>query len=70
MIANIIYLTAFFVFVPIIFHLLFKLKFQTLFQSNKIWEIKLAYLLLTLALAHLLASFIEKFYLISASFNV
>lgn len=63
-----IYLISVLLFLPLSFHILFKLKFQSLFKANNIWEIKLAYLLSSLIIAHLLATFIERFYLISINF--
>ncbi len=54
---------------PLVFHILFKLKFQELFQANKVFEIKVAYVIASLLICHILASIIEKLYLLSQSFN-
>lgn len=62
---NYIYLIGVLCFLPLTFHILFKLKFQNLFKANNIWEIKVAYLLLSLSFAHILASLVERFYLLS-----
>lgn len=63
-----IYFIGFIIFFPISFHILFKLKFQELFKARNILEIKIAYVLFSICISHLLASVIEKFYLISTNF--
>ncbi|MFI3329196.1 MAG: DUF1146 family protein [bacterium] len=63
--SNYIYFIGIIVSFPIVFRILFKLKFQELFKTNNVWEIKVAYILFSIAICHLLASFLEKFYLIS-----
>ncbi len=63
--SNYIYLIGFLVSFPIVFRILFKLKFQELFKANNVIEIKIAYILFSLCICHLLGSFLEKFYLIS-----
>lgn len=63
--SNYIYFIGIIVSFPIVFRILFKLKFQELFKTNNVWEIKVAYILFSISICHLLASFLEKFYLIS-----
>lgn len=63
--SNYIYFIGFLFSFPIVFRILFKLKFQELFKANNIWEIKVAFVIISLCICHLLGSFMEKFYLIT-----
>ncbi|MFI3251661.1 MAG: hypothetical protein R3Y60_00835 [bacterium] len=60
-----VYFIGMIIFVPSIFYISFKLKFQELFDARKTFEIKIAYVILSLCIAHILASIMEKFYLLS-----
>ncbi len=63
--SNYIYFIGFILSFPLAFRILFKLKFQELFKANNTLDIKIAYVVFSFCICHLLASFIEKFYLIT-----
>jgi len=61
MIEQIIYFTSLVIFFAINLRILRALHIENKFEKFKIWEIKAAYFLLSLALAHMLAEIIVKF---------
>lgn len=55
------YLFSFLLALPLIWNILYCLKFDSLFKQGKIWQIKLAYVFSTIIVSHLLASAISGF---------
>lgn len=58
---HIIYFSALFIFFAINLRILRAIHFENKFEKNKLWEIKAAYFLTALAIAHLLAEIIVRF---------
>lgn len=56
-----IYVFTFLLSLPLIWNILFSLHFETLFQSGKVWQIKAAYIIVTIIISHLFASAISEF---------
>ncbi len=56
-----IYIITFLLFIPIIWNILYVLRFESLFQQGKVTQIKVAYFLISLIGAHLVAEAIESF---------
>lgn len=62
MLELIIYLASLFIFFALNLRVLRAINLPNLFQKNKVWEIKVAYFIIALALAHLLSGVILKLY--------
>ena len=58
-----IYIVAFLIFIPIIWNILYALRFESLFQQGKVTMIRAAYVVVSFIGAHLMAKAIETFYL-------
>lgn len=56
-----IYLTAFLLSLPIIWNVLLQLRFEKLFKSGKVWQIRAAYIIVTVILSHFVADAIYTF---------
>lgn len=61
MLENIIYLASLLVFFAINLRILKAINLPKIFKANHIWEIRAAYFIIALALAHLLTGVILKF---------
>jgi hypothetical protein len=61
MLEQLIYFSSLFIFFAINLRILRALHIENKFEKFKIWEIKAAYFLVSLALAHLLAEIMVKF---------
>lgn len=55
---NIIYLLLLVTFIPINFHVLSKLHLEKKFNQGAIWQIKYAYIVITILLSHFMAEFL------------
>lgn len=58
----IVYFTALLVFFAISFKVLRAVNLENIFKKNHIWEIKAAYILFSLVIAHIIARIIMHFY--------
>ena len=47
--------------IPFIWNILFSFRFENLFKSGKIWQIRAAYFIVTLIISHLLSDAIATF---------
>ena len=56
-----LYLFIFLVCIPVVWNILISLKFEGIFKSGKIWQIRCAYVFATLIISHLVAIAIETF---------
>ena len=56
-----LYIFTFLLSIPLIWNILYSLRFESLFQNGKIWQIKTAYVITTVVVSHLLASAITTF---------
>lgn len=56
-----IYLFTFIIFIPVVWNILMALRFESLFKQGHVWHIRLAYALVSLVGAHLVAVSIESF---------
>ena len=56
-----IYVFTFLLAMPLVWNILYSLRFETVFKSGKIWQIKIGYILLTLICSHLIAEAIDTF---------
>ena len=63
---NYLYIFSFLLTLPLVWNILYSLRFESLFQKGKVWQIKVAYVIVTIIASHLLASaidtFVSKFY--------
>lgn len=62
MIDLVVYFILLIMFFTINFNILRALNFENIFKKNHIWQIKAAYIILSLAFAHILAEILMKFY--------
>lgn len=58
---NYAYIITFLVSIPLIWNILFSLRFESNFKSGKVWQIRAAYIISTIVISHLLASAISEF---------
>ena len=58
---NYVYIFSFLLSIPLVWNILYSLRFEGLFQKGKIWQIKVAYIIVTIVISHLLASAIDTF---------
>jgi uncharacterized membrane protein YwzB len=56
-----IYIFTLLISIPLVWNILYSLRFENLFKSGHIWQIKAAYIIVTLVVSHLLASMLDKF---------
>ena len=56
-----IYVFTFLLAMPLVWNILYSLRFETVFKNGKIWQIKIGYILLTLICSHLIAEAIDTF---------
>ena len=55
------YVFTFLLAIPLVYNILYSLRFETVFKHGKVWQIKIGYILLTLICSHLLAEMLETF---------
>ena len=55
------YVFTFLLSIPLIWNILFSFRFENLFKSGKVWQIKAAYVIVTITLSHLLAESFSTF---------
>ncbi|VEU80247.1 DUF1146 domain-containing protein [Haploplasma axanthum] len=58
----IIYFVALLLFFAIVFKVLRALNLENAFKKNHVWEIKVAYIIFSIVIAHLLAEVVMKLY--------
>lgn len=58
---NYVYVFTFLLGLPLVWNILFSLRFEGVFQKGKIWQIRCAYVILTIVLSHFLAEAISNF---------
>lgn len=56
-----VYIFTFLLSIPFVWNILFSLRFEGIFQKGKVWQIRAAYVIATIALSHLLAEAINTF---------
>ena len=56
-----LYVFTFLLALPFVWNILFSLRFESLFQKGKIWQIRAAYVIVTIILSHFLADSINTF---------
>lgn len=56
-----VYVFTFLLGIPLFWNILFALRFESIFQKGKVWQIRLAYVLVSIILSHLLAEGINLF---------
>ena len=56
-----IYVFTFLLALPLVYNILYSLRFETVFKNGKVWQIKIGYILLTLICSHLLAEMLNTF---------
>lgn len=56
-----LYLCSFLLSLPLIWNILFTLRFEGLFKSGKVWQIRCAYIIVTVIVSHFLAEAIYSF---------
>ena len=56
-----LYIVVFLLGIPFIWNVLLSLRFESIFQQGKIWQIRLAYVLVSIILSHFLADAIYTF---------
>ncbi len=56
-----VYIIIFLLGLPLFWNILFSLRFENIFQKGKIWQIRCAYILVTIILSHFLADAISSF---------
>ena len=56
-----VYVFTFLLSIPFIWNILFSFRFENLFKSGKVWQIRAAYVISTIVVSHLLASAISTF---------
>ena len=56
-----VYVFTFLLSIPLVWNILFSLRFEQLFQKGKIWQIRTAYVIATIVLSHFLADAINTF---------
>lgn len=61
-----IYVFTLLISIPLVWNILYSLRFENLFKAGRVWQIKAAYIIVTLIISHLLAdmlnTFINSFY--------
>ena len=55
------YVFSFLLCIPLVWNILYSLRFENLFKKDHIWQIKTAYVITTVVVSHLLASAITTF---------
>ena len=56
-----LYITIFLLSLPLVWNILYSLRFEGLFKAGHLWQIKTAYILVTIICSHLIASAINTF---------
>ena len=56
-----VYIFTFLISLPLIWNILFSLRFEGLFQKGKVWQIRCAYVLATIILSHFIAIAVSTF---------
>ena len=56
-----VYVFTFLLSIPFIWNILFSFRFEYLFISGKVWQIRAAYFIVTLIISHLLSDAIATF---------
>ena len=56
-----IYVFTFLLALPLVYNILYSLRFETVFKNGKVWQIKIGYIFLTLICSHLLAEMLSTF---------
>ena len=56
-----LYVFTFLLSLPLVWNILFSLRFEGLFQKGKLWQIKAAYIIVTIILSHFFADAINTF---------
>lgn len=56
-----VYVFTFLLSIPFIWNILFSFRFENLFKSGKVWQIRAAYFIVTLIISHLLSDAITTF---------
>ena len=56
-----VYIFTFLLSIPLIWNILFSLRLEGIFQKGKIWQIRAAYVIVTIVLSHFLADAINSF---------
>ena len=56
-----LYVFTFLISIPFVWNILFSLRFEGMFEKGKIWQIRAAYVILTIVLSHFLADAINTF---------
>lgn len=56
-----VYIFSFLLCIPLVWNILFSLRFEKLFQSGKVWQIRCAYVLATVIFSHIFADAISTF---------
>ena len=56
-----IYLFTFLLAIPLVWNILYTLRFESLFKRGKEWQIKVSYILLTAVCSHLIAETLQSF---------
>jgi uncharacterized membrane protein YwzB len=58
---NYIYIFSFLLTLPLVWNILYSLRFEGIFKNGKIWQIRVAYVIVTIVVSHLLASAVDTF---------
>lgn len=58
---NYVYIFTFLLGLPLFWNILFSLRFESVFQKGKNWQIRCAYIFITIILSHFLADAISSF---------
>ncbi len=56
-----VYVFTFLIGIPLVWNILFSFRFENLFKSGKVWQIKVAYIIVSLVISHLLSEAISTF---------
>lgn len=56
-----LYIFTFLLSMPLVWNILYSLRFEGLFKNGRIWQIKVAYIIVTLVVSHLIADAINTF---------
>ena len=56
-----VYIFALLISIPLVWNILYSLRFENLFKSGRVWQIKAAYIIVTLVVSHLLADMLNTF---------
>ena len=56
-----VYIFTLLISIPLVWNILYSLRFEGLFKSGKVWQIKAAYIIVTLCVSHILADMMNTF---------